>query len=123
MKVRAERECIGSPWRVLEADGSPCLRWLPDEPSDGPLDAGGFDCGVNWERAFHGLLDLAVIERERRRLDAYFRPEDQSEPEPMDWTALVRAVQHPEPVIEFVRHRESHTTSARIDDHRATTLP
>jgi len=67
-------------FRLCEADGSLCIRWLPDENSDGPLDFGGFESrhdaeafrlGVDLIRAEAGLLTemAADIQRERTMLD------------------------------------------------------
>jgi hypothetical protein len=68
-------------FRVCEADGSLCYRWVPWElPQPLPLDRGGFTChadavafalGVCWERAYHGLLPESTedIDREREALD------------------------------------------------------
>ena len=90
-RVRVEKISEGwddrTTYRVCEADGTPSVNWLPGYENDdplGPLDRGGFDrlddatafaLGVDYERAFCGLLDgvtVADIERERRRLDKYF---------------------------------------------------
>jgi hypothetical protein len=68
-------------FRVCEADGSLCYRWVPWElPQPLPLDRGGFTChadavafalGVCWERAYHGLLPESTddIDGEREALD------------------------------------------------------
>lgn len=84
---------VGGLWRVVEPNGRPCICWLPGlelADPEGALDRGGFELrndaqgyalGVNWERAFFGLLDGVTtedIDQERAELDRYCR----SLPEP-----------------------------------------
>ena len=71
----------GLNYRLCEADGRPCCRWLPWEPATGPLDKGGFPdledalafaLGIDRHRAEAGLIggrSVQDIDQERHELD------------------------------------------------------